>query len=111
MYISMPNKEELFALEVYVDSCFMFVEKARQMLGEIWENYFSDYNQKVLHEREAELIGDTIYLVDQILWEAGLEYAILTEHENFPGYDVHIQSCENILNHKKAKKAAAEREQ
>lgn len=111
MYISMPNEKELLALETYVDSCFMFVEKARQMLGEIWENYFSNYTQQALHEREAGIIGDTIYIVDQILWEAGLEYALLTEHKNFPGYDVHIQSCENILNHKKAKVTAAEREQ
>ena len=111
MYISMPNKEECITLENHVGDCFMFVEKARQMLGEIWENYFSNYKQEIIHEREAKIIGDTIYLVDHILWEAGLEYALLTEQENFPGYDVHIQGCENILNHKKAKRTAAEREQ
>lgn len=111
MYISMPNKEEHLALETYVDDCFMFVEKARNMITKIWDDYFSDYKQEAIHATEAEIIGDAIYLVGHLLWEVGLEYALLTEHENFPGYDLHFEGCENLLNHKKAQRTAAEREQ
>ena len=94
MYISNTTQEERRIIDCAVDGVYDKVRRAHSLLSHLWDDYFGARDQKEISSYDAEHLGDMIYLIDDLIWSAGLEYALVIGDPDFPGVEQHLLGAE-----------------
>lgn len=94
MYISNTTQEEQRIIGHALDSMYDKVRRAHNLLGHLWDDYFGKRDQEDISSCDAEHLGDMIYLIDDLIWSAGLEYALVIGDPDFPGVEPHLHGAE-----------------
>lgn len=63
------------------------------MLYRVWEDHFESLEQKEISAYAAKDMGDLLYTIDDIIFNALLEYALLTSDTSFPGLTPHMEGA------------------
>lgn len=50
--------------------------------------------QPDISSMEAEYLGELIYVIDDLIWSAALEYALVVGDADFPGVESHLSGSE-----------------
>lgn len=87
MYISNTTQEQRRIIDCALDGMYCKVRRAHNLLGRVWDDYFGTANQEAISSSEAEYLGELIYTIDDIIWSAALEYALVVGDRDFPGVE------------------------
>lgn len=93
MYIKETTAKERLIIAGAVGDAFCNLERAHRMLYRVWEDHFEDREQKDISAYDAKDMGDLLYTIDDIIFEALLEYALLTCDTSFPGLEPHMKGA------------------
>ena len=94
MYITETTQSQRVAINIALGDMFSKVARAHRLLGRVWDDYFGMREQPDIPSMEAEYLGELIYVIDDLIWSAALEYALVTGDPDFPGVEPHLQGCE-----------------
>lgn len=94
MYISNTTQEQRRIIDSALDGMYFKVRRAHNLLGRVWDDYFGTANQEAISSSEAEHLGELIYTIDDIIWSAALEYALVIGDRDFPGIEPHLRGAE-----------------
>lgn len=104
MIIEKTTREDRFKISMACYSIMVDIERANDILDELWDDFFSDADQKPIDKRDAERIGNRLYLARNVIYEALLGY-YLTTGEAFCGAERELKNMEMTLTAHKADKA------
>ena len=93
MYIAETTAKERLTIDHATSGIFGNLERAHRMLYRLWEDNFGDAEQKDISAYDAESLGDLIYTIDDIIFNAVLEYSLLTCNKNAPGVEPHLKGA------------------
>lgn len=93
MYIKETTGKERLIIAGAVGDAFCNLERAHRMLYRLWEDHFESREQKDIKAYDAKDMGDLIYTIDDIIFNALLEYALLTCDASFCGAEPHMASA------------------
>ena len=93
VYIKETTAKERLIIAGAVGDAFCNLERAHRMLYRVWEDHFGDREQKDISAYDAKDMGDLLYTIDDIIFEALLEYALLTCDTSFPGLEPHMKGA------------------
>ncbi len=93
MYIKETTSKERLIIAGAVGNAFCNLERAHRMLYRLWEDHFESREQKDIKAYDAKDMGDLIYTIDDIIFNALLEYALLTCDASFCGTEPHMASA------------------
>lgn len=94
MYITETTQHERFIIDSALHSMFSKVARAHLLLGRVWDDYFGMREQPDIPSMEAEYLGELIYVIDDLIWSAALEYALVVGDADFPGVESHLSGSE-----------------
>ena len=97
MYIKETTAKERLIIAGAVGDAFCNLERAHRMLYRVWEDHFGDREQKDISAYDAKDMGDLLYTIDDIIFNAVLEYALLTCDTSFPGLEPCLNGSEQAL--------------
>ena len=93
MYIKETTAKERLIIAGAVGDAFCNLERAHRMLYRVWEDHFEDREQKDISAYDAKDMGDLLYTIDDIIFNALLEYALLTCDTSFFGVEPHMKGA------------------
>lgn len=82
MYIHRTTREERIAIEETLDSAFLKIDQAEQLIYDLIDAFLSDREQKALDKRDAQIIRNNLWIVDDMLADAQLEYHLHAGHSD-----------------------------
>lgn len=94
MYIQKTTQSERNSIRTALDDMFDKVARAHRLLGRVWDDYFGVQDQPDISSMEAEHLGDLIYIIDDLIWSAALEYALVIGDPDFPGVEPHLRGSD-----------------
>lgn len=94
MYIQETTQHERVIISQALDGAFNNVARAHRLLSRVWDDYFGMREQPDIPGHEAEYLGELLYAIDDIIWSAALEYALVTGEADFPGVEPHLRGSE-----------------
>lgn len=97
MYIKETTAKERLIIAGAVGDAFCNLERAHHMLYRVWEDFFGEREQKDITAYDAKDMGDLLYTIDDIIFNALLEYAMLTCDTSFPGLEPHMTGAANTV--------------
>ena len=80
MFIFRTTREERFAIETVLDSAFLKIDQAEQLIYDLIDAFLSDREQNALDKRAAQTIRNNLWIVDDMLADAQLEYHLHAGH-------------------------------
>lgn len=87
MYIQETTQSERVIISTALDGMFNKVARAHRLLSRVWD-------QPDIPGMEAEYLGELIYVIDDLIWSAALEYALVTGDADFPGVEPCLRGSE-----------------
>lgn len=97
MYITKTTQRERVTVNIVMDDCFVAVNRAHLLLQEILEDMFSDAKQESIDSHDAEMLGNKLAIINDILFDANLQYELTTGASLSPGTDIHLEGCKRAL--------------
>lgn len=97
MYIKETTAKERLIIAGAVGDTFCNLERAHHMLYRVWDDFFGERKQKDITAYDAKDMGDLLYTIDDIIFNALLEYAMLTCDTSFPGLEPHMAGAANTV--------------
>lgn len=97
MYIKETTAKERLIIAGAVGDAFCNLERAHRMLYRLWEDHFEEREQKDITAYDAKDMGDLIYTIDDIIFNALLEYALLTSDTSFCGLEPYMQGAAQAI--------------
>ena len=94
MYIQETTQSQRVTISAVLSSMFDKVARAHRLLGRVWDDYFGMREQPDIPSMEAEYLGELIYVIDDLIWSAALEYALVTGDADFPGVEPCLRGSE-----------------
>lgn len=94
MYISETTQSERVTISIALGDMFNKVAHAHRLLGRVWDDYFGMREQPDIPSEEAEYLGELIYVIDDLIWSAALEYALVVGDVDFPGVEPYLRGSE-----------------
>lgn len=94
MYIQETTQEERRNIDCALSSMNDKVRRAHNLLSHLWDDYFGKRDQPDIPGMEAEYLGELIYVIDDLIWSAALEYALVTGDADFPGVEPCLRGSE-----------------
>lgn len=94
MYIQETTQSQRVTISVALCGMFDKVARAHRLLGRVWDDYFGMREQPDIPSMEAEYLGELIYVIDDLIWSAALEYALVTGDADFPGVEQCLRGSE-----------------
>lgn len=94
MYIQETTQKERRNIDCALSSMNDKVRRAHNLLSHLWDDYFGKRDQEEISSYDAEHLGDMIYLIDDLIWSAALEYALVIGDADFPGVEQHLRGSE-----------------
>ena len=94
MYIQETTQSQRVTISVALGDMFDKVARAHRLLGRVWDDYFGMREQPDIPRMEAEYLGELIYVIDDLIWSAALEYALVTGDADFPGVEPCLRGSE-----------------
>lgn len=94
MYIQETTQSQRVTISVALDGMFGKVARAHRLLGRVRDDYFGMREQSDIPSMEAEYLGELIYVIDDLIWSAALEYALVTGDADFPGVEPCLRGSE-----------------
>lgn len=94
MYIQETTQSERVIISTALDGMFNKVARAHRLLGRVWDDYFGMRDQPDIPGMEAEYLGELIYVIDDLIWSAALEYALVIGDPDFPGVEPHLRGSD-----------------
>lgn len=94
MYISETTQSERVTISIALGDMFNKVARAHRLLGRVWDDYFGMREQPDIPSEEAEYLGELIYVIDDLIWSAALEYALVVGDVDFPGVEPYLRGSE-----------------
>ena len=91
MYIQETTQSERVIISTALDGMFNKVARAHRLLSRVWDDYFGMRDQPDIPGMEAEYLGELIYVIDDLIWSAALEYALVIGDPDFPGVEPHLR--------------------
>lgn len=93
MYIYRTTREERMAIETTLDSAFLKIDQAERLIYDLIEAFLSDREQKALDKRDAETIRNSLWVIDDMLADAQLEYHLHAGHSDAVGVQQYLESA------------------
>ena len=90
MYINETTAEERLTIANTVGDIFTAIDRAHRMLYRLWEDHFESLEQKDISAYDAKDMGDLIYTIDDILFNAMLKYGLVTGESAIPGVEPYM---------------------
>lgn len=94
MYISETTQSERVTISIALGDMFNKVARAHRLLDRVWDDYFGMREQPDIPSEEAEYLGELIYVIDDLIWSAALEYALVVGDADFPGVEPYLRGSE-----------------
>ena len=94
MYIQETTQSERVIISTALDGMFNKVARAHRLLGQVWDDYFGMRDQPDIPGMAAEYLGELIYVIDDLIWSAALEYALVIGDPDFPGVEPHLRGSD-----------------
>lgn len=94
MYIAKTTAEERLTIGSAVGPIFTNIERAKNLLNDIWLNYFGQAKPENIDKSDTIMIGDLIYIVGDILHNAITEYCLTVGEDWYSGVDAYISGAE-----------------
>ena len=94
MYISETTQSERVTISIALGDMFNKVARAHRLLGRVWDDYFGMREQPDIPSEEAEYLGELIYVINDLIWSAALEYALVVGDVDFPGVEPYLRGSE-----------------
>lgn len=94
MYIQETTQSERVIISTALDGMFNKVARAHRLLSRVWDDYFGMRDQPDIPGMEAEYLGELIYVIDDLIWSAALEYALVIGDLDFPGVEPHLRGSD-----------------
>lgn len=93
MFIFRTTREERLAIETALDSAFLKIDQAEQLIYDLIDAFLSDREQNALDERAAQTIRNNLWIVDDMLADAQLEYHLHTGHSDATCVQQYLESA------------------
>lgn len=93
MFISRTSREERMAIEITLNGAFLKIDQAEQLIYDLIEAFLSAREQEALDQRAAQTIRNNLWIVDDILADAQLEYHLHAGHYNACGVQQYLDSA------------------
>ena len=93
MFISRTTREERVTIETALDSAFLKIDQAEQLIYDLIDAFLSDREQKTLDKRAAETIRNNLWIADDLLADAQLEYHLHAGHGDAPCVQQYLESA------------------
>lgn len=71
------------------------LDAVQRMLGALWEDNFGMAKQESINECDAEIIGNTIRLCNDKIFDVLLQYALTVGDYSFRGVQPHLESAKH----------------
>ena len=94
MYIQETTQSQRVTISSALGDMFDKVARAHRLLGRVWDDYFGELDQPDIPSMEAEYLGELIYAIDDLIWSAALEYALVVGDADFPGVEPYLLGSE-----------------
>ena len=98
MYIQETTGQERLIIAGAVGDAFISLERAHRMLYRLGGDNFGSSKQEGISADDAEDMGDLIYVIDDIIFNALLEYGLVTGESNLPGVEPHLIGARRAIN-------------
>ena len=85
MYIAKITAAERVTIDNACGSFFNRVNMAQRLLMNVWDEHFGAYEQEAIDEQTARIIGDTIFLIWDNIFQGLLDYALTVGRDDFEG--------------------------
>lgn len=72
------------------------LDRAKVLLGLVWEDYFGDARQEAIDSAEAETIGKMLYIVLDILCDATLAYKLTVADDSDPRVKGYTEAADRV---------------
>lgn len=89
MYISESTAAERVHMSMALDGVFDNVDRARRILSNLLDEYFGMAEQKEICVDDAEILGDLLYVIGDMLFNAILEYSLSINNTHFFGVNTY----------------------
>ena len=93
MFISRTTREERVTIETALDSAFLKIDQAEQLIYDLIDAFLSDREQKTLDKRAAETIRNNLWIADDLLADAQLEYHLHAGHGDDSRVQQYLESA------------------
>ena len=93
MFISRTTREERVTIETALDSAFLKIDQAEQLIYDLINAFFSDREQKTLDKHDAQTIRNNLWIADDLLADAQLEYHLHAGHGDAPCVQQYLESA------------------
>ena len=93
MFISRTTREERVTIETALDSAFLKIDQAEQLIYDLIDAFLSDREQKTLDKRDAQTIRNNLWIADDLLADAQLEYHLHAGHGDAPCVQQYLESA------------------
>lgn len=97
MYVPLTTQKDRITISHAVDDCFVSVNRARLLLQEILEDMFSDAKQKSIDSYDAEMLGNKLSIINDVLFDAQIMYELTVGNNTIPGTDIHLECSKRAL--------------
>lgn len=92
MFISRTTREERVTIETALDSAFLKIDQAEQLIYDLIDAFLSDREQKRL-TNAAQTIRNNLWIADDLLADAQLEYHLHAGHGDAPCVQQYLESA------------------
>lgn len=93
MFISRTTREERVTIETALDSAFLKIDQAEQLIYDLIDAFLSDREQKTLDKHDAQTIRNNLWIADDLLADAQLEYHLHAGHGDAPCVQQYLESA------------------
>ena len=93
MFISRTTREERVTIETALDSAFLKIDQAEQLIYDLIDEFLSDREQKTLDKHAAQTIRNNLWIADDLLADAQLEYHLHAGHGDAPCVQQYLESA------------------
>lgn len=93
MFIFRTTREERLAIETTLDSAFLKIDQAKNLVYDLIDAFLSDREQKALDKRTAQTIRNNLWIVDDMLADAQLEYHLHAGHYDARDVQQYLESA------------------
>lgn len=93
MFISRTTREERVTIETALDSAFLKIDQAEQLIYDLIDAFLSDREQKTLDKHAAQTIRNNLWIADDLLADAQLEYHLHAGHGDAPCVQQYLESA------------------
>lgn len=89
MFISRTTREERVTIETALDSAFLKIDQAEQLIYDLIDAFLSDREQKTLDKHDAQTIRNNLMIADDLLADAAAGISPARGTRCLPAYSYH----------------------